>query len=190
MCVSQRLIAAGLLGLSVIGASPAAGADDRWYIGAGAGHAEVKGPEFEDGTAVKLFAGYNFYKGLAIEGAYMRVGDFASRELPGASVEVDGLEASVLGTLPLQGKLAFFGKVGVFHWRAEAKALGEFESERGTLLLFGAGIRYDSKPAVRGEWQHINVDDNDIDVFSIGLEFKRRRPGRTETAARSRGTLP
>ena len=84
-----------------------------------------------------------------------------------------------MGNIDLTSSLAVFGKIGVFVWDAEGDVketesgqLAKFD-DNGTDLLYGLGVRFEINPQldVRAEWERYNADRNDMNFYSIGLEY-------------------
>ena len=115
-------------------------------------------------------------------------GDFTITGPPtgtGKSVqEVDGFTVLGVGRYPVMEQLDVFAKVGVFFWDAEGRIrlsgggiTAAIETdEDGTDLVFGSGVRYTFMEhlSVRAEWERysdVGDDDNDVNLFTIGLQF-------------------
>ena len=140
----------------------------------------------------KGFWGYNFNKYMAIEGAYVDLGevdgDFTvTAPVPGVGksvIEVDGFTVLGIGQYPVLERVDLFAKVGAYFWDAEGRITlnsgmneAAFETdEDGTDLVYGAGAVYEftEHVAVRAEWERysdVGDDENDVDFLSIGIEF-------------------
>ena len=162
MNVKQLIFTGIILAIIAVG-MPVASADGAgWYVGAGAGNADVNGSAFEDDRGVKLFAGYHFNEHLALEGGYVDLGEFDVEARPGSSVEIDGFQFVAVGIIPIKEKFSVFGKAGAYAWDAD----GELGDYQGTVFTFGVGVTYAGKVAVRVEWERF-----DIDLLSVSVVF-------------------
>jgi OOP family OmpA-OmpF porin len=133
-------------------------------------------------TGWKLAIGNQFNANAAIEFGYVDLGEAkASASGPGGSVtckaDAAGFNAGIVGSLPVTKEFSFTGRIGLFRWDSDGSCSGVIElseSDSGTDLTFGVGIRYDFTQSVglRGEWERFDVDDSDIDLLSLGLIFK------------------
>jgi len=161
--------------------SPAAYANEGWYIGAGIGQSTVEeddrtvSPRLEfddDDTAFKVYAGYKFNDYFAFEGQYFDYGEPTDNLANGDRVEVtaDGFGAYALGILPVSERFDFFGKIGVAWWDAEVKnkTTGvRYIDEDGYDLGFGFGASFDitDRFVIRAEFEAIDADKVD-EIYS------------------------
>lgn len=130
-------------------------------------------------TGWKVFGGYEINENLAVEGAWVDLGE-ASATGGGVSVtgEADAIVLDVKGTLPIGEQFGVFGKLGVAFWDAEYSGTGPggsvSVSEDGNDLTYGLGAEYSFSEqfGVRGEWERFDVDDGDVDLMSIGAFVK------------------
>lgn len=152
-----------------------------------------------DGT--EIFAGLRFggppiIRHLAIEAGYMHLGEFeveATTTQTGAGgfepndfrreVEVQGWHYGLAGFIPVTDNLEFFGRGGIFDWKAKTKTTendmtsGEFRRTTSTTkdedAYFGGGVSWapDKHWSVRGEWRRMGLDDDDVDYVSAGAAF-------------------
>lgn len=171
----------------------------QWYVGASAGssRASFDGDSqaeqlldlgFEDAstsidrsdTMARVHAGYRFHRNVAVELAYVDLGELRVRSvvLPAgtldASVESRGADLSVLGLWPIGDRFTVFGRVGAFAARTRATyaATGSVElvdggarqAHRSTRVLYGLGVMYQVTPrlAVRGDWAHYDKLGSDV----------------------------
>src|SRR5687767_7724451 len=76
----------------------------------------------EHATAGKLFAGYRINRFFAIEGAYIHGGEM-SDSAAGLTLEVDtkALQASVIGSWPLNDYISLFARGAYLDWKADEK---------------------------------------------------------------------
>ena len=176
-----------LLALGGICAAPAVqGADDSgWYLGAGVGNSVARGLGSIDGTlavfgvssasatgdnntAWHLFGGYQVNKYVGAELGYHRLGSFyvnSSVAAPVVGIGAGSWQAkniwsvAAVGTMPITGPFAVFGKLGVafssvdFNFASPGVAISQSGSSTGA--YYGLGMKYDftKNIAVRGEWE-------------------------------------
>lgn len=192
-------------------------ADDRvydsgWYIGGNIGqsHADIDDERitrnlldsgFTDinitddnrDKGYKLYGGYQFNRYFAVEGGYFDLGkfEFTATTLPVGTldgrIKLKGLNADVVGFLPITEKFSAFGRVGVNY--AEAKdtfsgtgsvhVLNPTASERKANPKVGVGLQYafTDALAMRVEAERYRINDavgnkGDIDLVSIGLVYR------------------
>ena len=139
-----------------------------FYVGGEVGSFEA---DDESDTAFKILGGYQINRNFAVEGAY---GFLFDKEVQGVNVEVTAFELVGVASFPIADKFSVFGKLGFAMWEVEASAFGLSGSEDGTDLTFGVGLQYDLTPklAIRGQWQRYDIDDDDADLFSVGLIYR------------------
>jgi OOP family OmpA-OmpF porin len=181
------LLAVGLTTLSI----PAGAAE--WYGAASLGQTKLQEDVCGDLTALgftpcsedltdtgwKLAIGNQFNPNVALEFGYADLGE-AKVTAAGVSCKADanGFGASVVGSLPAANQLSFTGRVGLFRWdesiTCSAGAASVSDSDSGTDLAFGVGVRYDitKTVGVRGEWERYDLDDADVDMLSFGVVVK------------------
>lgn len=174
--------------LLAVSANALAGSDSGLYLGASIGEAQLDfdddlpdandvdvNIDFDDeDTAYKIFAGYNFgvipLIDLAVEGAYVDFGKFRGRVGPisNADFEVDGWTGAALAGVKL-GPVGVFGKAGFISWDGDLDDIGD---EDGTDPLYGIGARITLFSfQVRAEYERYELDNFDIDYFSVGAAF-------------------
>lgn len=166
----------------------AAMADSGFYIGGSAGGATLEAdvndisipglPSSidEDDTAIKIFGGYNFdlpLIDLGVEAGYV---DFGEPEIDTAfgqlNVETTGINAWGIAALDA-GPIQIFGKLGLVSWDVEADLLGASESDDGTDVAYGLGLRFGLGPVkIRGEYELYDVDEADIAMLSVGVSYQ------------------
>lgn len=180
----KRLTLSALAMALGFGTTGSALAANGLYVGAGVGQAsyDVCGAlgtgltscDDED-TGWKVFGGYDFNENLAIEAAWVDLGEVSASGAGGtATVEVDGIAVDLKATLPLNEAFGIFGKVGFISWDAEGGGLASGADDDGNDLAYGIGAEYmfSSQFGIRGEWERFDVDDEDADLLSIGAVLK------------------
>lgn len=143
--------------------APALAADRGAYVGAGVGLATLEvddvldlGVDFdEDDVGFKLFGGYRFFPWLAVEGAYFNGGKPELRESDGTlsasmEIEVQGLIAAAVFSLPVGERFELFIKPGVAFWDAETSirirdqsgSFGGDVDDNGSAFFLGGGAAF------------------------------------------------
>jgi len=155
------------------------------YIGVGAGLTTVNlcddlfalgatSCDDED-TGLKLFGGYKFNPNFAVEGAWIDLGEVSASAGGGTvTAEVDGLQVAAVGMIPINPQFGVFGKIGVYMWDATVSATGFGSvSDDGHDIMFGAGVSWNltSKFGLRAEWERFDIDGDDLDFLSVGVQF-------------------
>ncbi len=175
--------------LIAVSSTTLAGSDTGLYIGASAGQAQldfdgeradldqISDVEIDiddDDTAYKIFVGYNIglvpLVDLGLEAAYVDFGTFNGRvdTNDDSDFEVDGWTGAALAGVNL-GPVGIFGKAGFINWDGE---LESFEEEDGTDPLYGVGVKFSLfSLQLRAEYERYDLDDFDIDYFSVGAAF-------------------
>lgn len=163
-----------------------AGSDSGVYVGGSIGSADLdysddspslNGFDFEDNdTGFKAFIGYNFgllpLIDIAAELTYV---DFGTLEdsVAGNPIEVesDALTAAGIAGFKL-GLVGLFGKVGVVNWDTDISTLSIDDSESGTDPFYGLGAKIQlGSLAARAEYELFELDDVDIDYYSVGASI-------------------
>lgn len=137
----------------------------------------------------KLFAGYNFNQYFGVELGYVDLGEAEADvtiTAPTAvtaniDAEADGFTFAGIARYPVNEKFDVFGKVGAFVWDVEGTAsvtsgattAALNAEDDGTDIMFGFGAEYEIRNniGVRIEWERYEVDSEDADLFSLGLEY-------------------
>lgn len=207
----------GMLGLATLAAiaSPIAMAQQQvpvWYGGLNIGQARehfdnaakargVLTPGFavsgmsEDRTDIggKLYAGYRFHRNFAVEGGYFNLGkfDFTATTVPpgtvSGSMKVQGINADLVGILPISERFSAFGRVGITYAEAKDRFSGSGaaafvntgRNEKDWNGKFGLGLQYDFSYnlGMRLEAERYRIRDavvgrDNIDLFSIGVVYR------------------
>ncbi len=179
------LIQAGLIGLSLTPTE--AHADSGFYIGGSAGGATLEAdigdigipglPSSidEDETAIKLFAGYNFDLPVIDVGIEAGFVDFGEPEINvlGDDLLIDTSGINLWGIASLDaGPFDIFGKLGYIAWDAEASYQGLSDSEDGSDIGYGVGLRFNlASLEIRGEYELYDLDGTDLTMLSVGIAF-------------------
>jgi len=190
---ARNLFAAAVLGLGALMAVSQASAQG-FYIGGSVGESDAdegnaipdlitSGPVDGKDSGMKFFGGYQFNQNLAVELAYVDLGKatysgtFGGSPVTGGSVKTSGLNASVVGTLPLNPSFSLFAKAGLFTWEAKARdttgGLPFSGKEDGGDLSYGFGGAYNLTKnfSLRAEWEQFEAVDK-ISLLSVGVAYK------------------
>ncbi len=123
-------------------------------------------------TAWKVFGGYKFTDKLAVEGAYMNLGDIYKN---GENSDVSAFSINGVGTLPVSEKFDVFGKIGATRWSSDNTT----GSESGFGLTYGVGAKMNMNETtkLRAEWEKVkdietsSTEKTDVNVLSVGVEL-------------------
>lgn len=180
---STTLLFAALLAAGVAGTSHAAEAGS-WYLGTGIGAVQTKinldddegFQEDKNGTAFKIFGGYQFNENWALElqyanlGTYKRTYDFGSLNVKTQAVSLSGV-----GMLPLTTDFSLLGKAGVAMQKGKLSVDGSNEvgTETKSALLLGVGAEYSltKNVSIRGEYEYIGSNDIKNNLLTVGLRY-------------------
>jgi len=169
---------------SALWLSPAMAADSGFYIGAGAGQAQIKDETANPNgagtvnfdardTSYKAFGGYRL-KAIPIldfagEAGYIYFGK-PSRTILGQNVEykAQGATAAGLVIFPL-GPVDFFGKGGVMYSSIDKNVGGTATSKTGSGALYGAGVGVRlGMFGIRFEYEYFDVSSlNRLQMYSV-----------------------
>jgi OOP family OmpA-OmpF porin len=181
--VPSAALAQGVLG----------GPDSAWYAGGSVGQSSSAvcdfafGAECDDqGTAYRVFAGYQVNRYLSLELGYQQLGDVTMTLAPGATqtLETTLFDLVVLGTLPLTQRLGAYGKLGIYRANNEVKSnnIPGFVDQKleSNGLTYGVGLQYDvtANLGVRIEWQEYanvigsGIGSSNADVTSVAAIWR------------------
>lgn len=158
-----------------------AGTDSGFYIGGSLGSANAEYDDntsnFDDSdTGYKVLAGYNMglvpFLDLAVEGSYYDFGTQSGKIATlNADIDSTGWSAFFLAGMDL-GIVGVFAKVGALAWDADLSVANISDSNSGTDPAFGLGAKIQlGSLAVRAEWEQFQMDDLDMDYYSVGAVF-------------------
>lgn len=137
----------------------AAGDDKGLYLGAGVTSIETDKSDLDgDDNSYKVFAGYRFNGNLAIEGAYVDLGELEdnNRKFEGKSMQA----AAHLG-FPIGDRIRLFGSVGAHAWDSDGNVE---DDDTGVDLTYGAGVEMDvfRNIGIRAEYEVLEVGELDL----------------------------
>jgi len=145
----------------------------------------------KDSFAAGVFTGYQFNDNLALEAAYLDLGDANASYIENGNKyqhtgNMKGIELSAIGSIYLTENLAAFAKAGVFNWHGSNK--GPFNKHKADdwSATVGTGLTYQLTDAwqARFEYQYFNNLGNDViggtnahlTTIGINYQFGRIRP--------------
>ncbi len=178
----------------------------QFYLGATAGNVSVDSDlDLKSAFGLKFGGGYKFSDNFAIELSYVDLGehdltsagiDSLEQEfdlgLPGievsldaASVDISGIDVSLVGIIPINDQFEIFGRVGNFSWDTDINVsvtvTDGFTTERGSDtqsvddndLSFGAGVAYyvTEKFALTAEFHRFEAGESDNDLLGVGMTY-------------------
>lgn len=159
-----------LLALSLAALLSGTAAAEGGYAGVDFGQGRLSDLSLK-GSSWNVYGGYRLNESIGFELGYRRV---LSDDMPVFTTKVKttvaGLQASVLGYLPLGNDVSLFGRLGVNNLKVEASGPGGKASDSETKALVGLGLDYSFSKAValRVEYQK---PASDVSVLSAGLKF-------------------
>ena len=171
-----------LAGLSIATVGLAADRQDRGpgaYVGGSVGYYRINDSDFLDEDdrlkdnrgALRGYVGFEAGRVFAIEAAYI---DFGSTSDGPADMELTGFSGAVLINIPILDVVAPYGKIGVIAWDRK-RSLGSLSSnDDGNDLFYGLGTRFSltHNLDLRLEYERYAIDDTDIDLGSINLQYR------------------
>lgn len=163
------------------------------YVGASYLNSNLTVDEFGfdgDSDGWKIFGGYTFNKYFGLEVAYNDFGsfdetitgydDFGSPISAGLDLEVEALDLSLRGIIPLGERFELFGTLGYSH--VDLKATATFSDEFGVYsgsasddsweLMYGVGLSFKigDKFGLRADYAEWDVDS--LDAISLGAYYR------------------
>jgi uncharacterized repeat protein (TIGR01451 family) len=153
-------------------------------------------------SGFKAFGGYSFNEYFAIEAGYADLGEvessFATTVPPNAVDSTvrtaanvhpyfaGGATLALVGKVPVGDRVELFAKGGAFMWDntevdLEVVSGATFSTSLdrdGSDAFYGAGVSLDIGAGwrVRGEWERYEIDDQDADFISFGVERRFGTP--------------
>ncbi len=154
------LIAANLF---ILPGTYAAAGDKYFGISVGSSDDDVFN---ETDTGIKLILGFQPSDVVALEIAYVDLGDF---DTIFGSVSQSGIALNAIGKIPLNNDVALTGKLGMYSWDI---SLGS-ASNTGTDLAYGFGVevKVSKEVSIVAEYEMFDVDDGDVSLISGGAKF-------------------
>lgn len=140
-------------------------------------------------TGWKLFGGFAFSENFAVEAGYVDFGESEFNTTVTApaiaagvyntAVETTSFYVDLVGTVPVTDSFNVFGKVGFNRWDVEGTisvpgfGSGTILEDDGNDVTYGVGASYSftDSVAVRGEWERFDIDGEDMDLLSLGIQY-------------------
>ena len=167
MKIRHWLISGFILIVATAFIPPVQAEETGFYVGGGAGRSDddiLNDTDF----AWKAFGGFQFSRNLAVEVAYIDLGDF---KVSDGQAFQDGVAFDLVARIP-GNRIDLFGKAGIFFWTYDAPT---FISE-GEDLTLGFGLNFksaDRRWAIRGEWERFfDIAGGDVDLLSASFIYK------------------
>lgn len=156
------------------------GSTSRAYIGASVSGA--KNQTIDDWKAGgKVFGGYNIDQNWAVEAGHTRFGseDYRATSAPGAPdayVKSNSTYLAAKYTVPVNGALSAYGKLGASYNERESGFRNISRTERDTGLYGAIGLQYALTPNVSlvGEYERYGKQKDNgakADVVSVGVQY-------------------
>ncbi len=166
-----------LAAMLIAGSSMSATANDFiGYVGVSGGRSEVDvgDNDFDKGKSYDIYGGYRFHPNFAIEASYTDLGT-ATDELVGViDLEVDGVNLSLVGILPVSENIELFAKVGMYYWDAklDADQFGNVSTD-GEDISYSGGVFFALTPTIglTLDYREYDIEDIDVSNASIGLRM-------------------
>lgn len=124
----------------------------------------------------KIYTGGQFNKWLGAEIGYV---NFGKLERNGGDTKAQGVNLSLVGTVPLGDVFSVFGKVGTtYSWTKTDGVVGPTGKENGFGLSYGAGVGFNLSPRSQllAEWEKHRMQfadqDADVNLYTVGLKFR------------------
>lgn len=124
----------------------------------------------------KIYVGGKFNHWLGMELGYA---NFGKMDRSGGQTKSQGVNLSLVGTLPLSETFKAFGKVGTtYGWTDIDADVGRTGDDKGFGLSYGAGLGYDISPTTQVvvEWDRHDFNyvggDAAVDMYSVGMKFR------------------
>ncbi len=173
--ISKKIIIAGTLLLAAVNVNAASkGA----YAGIGVGISSLANDDvFNDtleNTSFKAFLGYQMNKNFAAEIGYSTFGDILD------VAELSGLEASVIGMIPVTPRFSLYGRLGYWSWDVSATISNTtYSLIDGDDKFLGLGLQYNpsQKNQFRLEANRYDVEDSAgvlLDGTTVNLTYAFR----------------
>jgi len=151
---------------------PDAQADPGIYVGAGLGVYSLEVDDFdldEGDLTARVLAGYRITDHLALEAEYQSL--FESDN--GISeIEVDAWSIALRAILPISDLIEIYGKAGWATYEVDVRIAGlSFNDTEGD-FVWGGGVDISlGELTLRGEITRIEVEDADLNLFSVGIVY-------------------
>ena len=146
-------------------------ASANFYLGASWGGYQINESNLDDNDdLLKAFAGFSVNEWFGIEGSWL---DFNTINSSTSNFAADGVGLAAVFMLPLSDATSFYAKAGQFWWESDSTLGGVVGNNDGNDTFFGAGFKFGANDAVsvRVEAERYDVDQVDLEAYSIGLQI-------------------
>ncbi len=195
--LATRILALALGTTLGLASFPSVSRADGAYAGVGAGTSradvlcdlDISCTADDSDTGIKIFAGFQFVPEIAVEVAYVDLGEASitgndfTLGATRITFETSGVNVAAVASLPMNETFAFTAKGGLFLWNVDETAFSNVFgpgslSESGTSFMVGLGgtINLARQVALRLEWEgFFDVGDenttgqSDLDLLSAGI---------------------
>jgi OOP family OmpA-OmpF porin len=143
-------------------------------------------------ASYKVFGGYQINPNFAVEAGYFSLGEFGFKSTTNPTgtldgrFKIEGLNADLVGTMPVNDQLSLIGRLGVHNARARDTFRGTGAvvvnntnpetTETNYKAGFGFAYKFSDSMSLRGELERYRVNDaagskGNINVASLSLVF-------------------
>ena len=140
-------------------------------------------------TSFSLRLGYQLTPNIAFEGGFIDLGELtvnANSDWSGFlyepgpvtfTITAEGLFFDVKGLLPLNEQFSLYGKLGLLKWDGtgtlsdSTRGISVDDDGNDTFYGIGASFNATSKIALNLDYSFYNLDGDDVDVLSVGIQF-------------------
>ncbi len=132
-------------------------------------------------SAFKVAPSANFTLGIDldfmnIDLGYLNLGRFSTKKAQDTDIKVEGFTLAAIKGFPLFDILHFDFKAGLYHWRADARFLGNpLGKDKGTdaWVSGGLGLQYSPKVGVFLNMEmYFGISGSTIDRIAIGGSYR------------------
>ena len=172
--MSMKFAAVAALGMASLAAfaTPAAAADNGFYLGAGVTSTKFDVQNFGssslDDNSFKVIAGVRPLDWLAAEANYIDLGSDSSNgaKVSGSAFTVSGLLLTEIGIVDL------YARAGMANWNFDGSFNGVKNSQNGWEPTYGAGVGlHFGSVGVRAEYETFDASDVDTRVNTFSVSF-------------------
>ena len=177
----------GLVVISSLSSLAATSVTAAPYVGVAVGTASydvdlgASGSFEEDGTATKIYAGYNINKYVAAEATYYNfseasVGAIENPISPGSPISAEasmkGFGAYGVGMYQVSKEVKLMAKLGILSWDADVRIDTTNRENDGADVAYGLGISYafTKELLATAEWETFDSDNPELSMLSIGFK--------------------
>ncbi len=153
-----------------------------FYLGGGVGYDRVDGEDFtgagddlkDSRVTYKGIVGFRVARMLSVEGQYI---NFGTNEDGLNRVKADGYTAGIVLDIPITTHFAPYAKAGALFWDADSRfgpIAGQISRKTdGTDFTYGGGVRFALNEDIdlRFEYERFEMDETDVDMGSIAVQF-------------------